>query len=62
MASLQDLRVNVILDEEGQKQIIECMASMPGRDEQGRVRVISLPDVLREALAQMYARLTQEVP
>ena len=48
--------LKVTLDDDGQKDLITCMAALPGHDDDGRPRSITMPDVLREALRQMAER------
>ena len=56
MADTQVLRVSIALDEGGRGDLAKCMASMPSVGEDGQVRAITMPMVLREALRQMAER------
>ena len=50
---MSELTVKVVLDEEGSKDLVTCMAAVPGFDDNGRPRMWTFPDVLREALRRM---------
>ena len=51
-----ELVVKVSLDDEGQKDLVTCMASVPGFDDSGHAIAWTFPGVLREALRQMAER------
>jgi hypothetical protein len=50
---MSDMIVKVALEPDDQEALMRCMAKMDPKDAEGRLRSITIPDAIREAIRRM---------